>query len=172
MKRTSKILFLLAAVLVLGSAVGGSAWAYFTTYASAKGGYTIALGERTEIQEEFSNWTKHVTITSEADSQSVYVRVKAFCGSSYQLVYSDGTGKWTPGDDGWYYYSDIVPGGGSTDTLDIRIENVPADVKDPASFNVAGVYETTPVQYQADGTPYADWNLKLQTSSVEGGDGQ
>ena len=172
MKHTNKILFLLAAIMIVTTAGIGSAWAYFTTYCSAKGGYTIELGDQTEIEEEFSNWTKHVSITSAADSQPVYVRARGYCGSSYSLIYSDSTGKWTPGDDGWYYYSDVVNASESTDTLDIRIEGVPSDVTDPASFNVAVVYETTPVQYHEDGSAYADWNITLYTGNVEGGDEQ
>lgn len=103
------------------------------------------------------------------DSEPVYIRVKAFCGSEYSLVFSDESGKWTPGEDGYYYYSDIVNGGGTTDELLVKIENVPEDVTDADSFNVVVVYESTPVLYREDGTPYADWNSKVNTGTVEGG---
>ena len=44
-----KIAILSAAALVLaGSMTIGSAMAYFTTYTSAKGGYTLSLGSKTE----------------------------------------------------------------------------------------------------------------------------
>lgn len=168
MKRCNRILMLLAAVMVLMTAGIGSAWAYFTTYASAKGGYTIQLGDQTQIQEDFSDWTKHVSITSQEDSQAVYVRVKAFCGSAYELTYSDGTGTWNPGDDGYYYYSETLKGGETTPVLDVHIGNIP-EGEAPESFNVAVVYETTPVQYEKDGTPYADWSMKLETGDAEGG---
>ena len=80
-------LVLSAAVMMAGAGVG-KAWAYFTTYTEAAGGYTVHLGDRTEITEEFTNWTKHVVITSEEDSEPVYIRVRAFCGSRYTLQYS------------------------------------------------------------------------------------
>ncbi|MEY8517084.1 hypothetical protein AALC25_09180 [Lachnospiraceae bacterium 29-84] len=165
MKKKSIFLAAAAAVLVSASTVG-SAWAYFTTYAEAAGGYTISLGDETQVKEEFSDWTKHVTITSEEGSEPVYVRAKAFSGSEYKLIYSDKSGKWSPGDDGYYYYSDILNGGESTEELLVKIENIPEDA---ANFDVVVVYESTPVKYEEDGTPYADWNGKVDSHTVEGG---
>ena len=79
MKKKNVLLAALAVSLTL-SAGAGSAWAYFTTYANASGGYTLSLGAKTTVSENFSSWTKHVVITSQADSKPVYVRAKAFCG--------------------------------------------------------------------------------------------
>ena len=62
------------AVMMIMSAAMGTAWAYFTTYATARGGVTIALGHEDKIKESFSNWTKSLTITSEGDSAPVYLR--------------------------------------------------------------------------------------------------
>lgn len=157
---------LLAVALVLGGSIG-SALAYFTTYARASGGYTIHLGARTEIEEQVSNWTKHVTITVEDGSEPVFVRVKAFAGSQYTLTYSDENGSWTPGADGYYYYAEPVSGGGSTGELLIQIGNVPE--KDVDSFHVAVVYETTPALYDGSGTPYGDWTVTLDSGTTEGG---
>lgn len=167
MKKKNILLAVMAVSLTLTAGVG-SAWAYFTTYAQARGGYTIELGDKTTVEEDFSAWTKHVAITSNADSEPVYVRARAFCGQDYSLVYS-GSDKWSPGADGYYYYSDILSGGGTTETLDVRIENVPEDITDAAAFNVVVIYETTPVRYHEDGSPYADWSVKLNTGTVEGG---
>ena len=146
----------------------GKAWAFFTTYASAEGSITITLGDETEITEEFSNWEKRVTITSNADSEPVYIRAKAFGSGNYPLVYS-GNG-WSLGEDDYYYYSEIVPGGGQTSVLSVKIENVPEeDLEDGTSFNVVVVYESTPVMYREDGTPYADWNVVLDDGTSEFG---
>ncbi len=168
MKKKTVFLTALAIILILTAAIDG-AWAYFTTYTEAKGGYTISLGDKTTVEEDFSAWTKHISITSASDSEPVYIRVKAFCGSAYSLVFSDTNGKWTPGGDGYYYYSDIVYGGGATEELLIKIENVPEDVEDADSFHVAVIYESTPVLYKEDGTPYADWTQKLDSGTVKGG---
>ena len=79
MKKKTIVLAALAAVLTL-EAAAGSAWAYFTTYTEARGGYPIELEDTTTIREEFSAWTKHVVVASEKDSRPVYVRVKALNG--------------------------------------------------------------------------------------------
>lgn len=170
MKKRSIFLAALAAVMIAAGSVG-SAWAYFTTYAEAQGGYPISLGDETTVEEEEpTDWTKHVFITSKEDSEPVYVRVKAFVGSNYTLTYSDANGKWIPGEDGYYYYVDILEGGQQTEQLDIKIKDIPEDAKD---FNVIVIYETTPVQYDENGNPYkadeADWNIKLDSGEVEGG---
>ena len=162
----------LAALTAVAFAGIGEAWSYFTTYAEAAGGYTIQLGDRTEITEEFTDWTKHVVIENVESSEPVYIRARAFCGSQYTLVYS-GEG-WIQGSDGYYYYGNIVNGGASTGQLDIRIENIPADPEEMERFNVVVIYESTPVKYHEDGSPYTveetDWSELLDTgSTVSGG---
>lgn len=170
MKKAKYSLVLLALVMVMTAGIG-KAWAYFTTYASAEGSITITLGDETEITEEFSNWEKRVTITSNEDSEPVYIRAKAFSSSSYPLVYS-GDG-WTLGEDDYYYYNEIVPGGGKTSVLSVKIENVPTEkVEDGTSFNVVVVYESTPVMYREDGTPYADWSVVLDNGTSQSGGAQ
>ena len=66
MKKKSSLLAALVLTVILTAGIG-KAWAYFTTYAEAAGGYTIELGERTQVREEFREWTKHVVITSAED---------------------------------------------------------------------------------------------------------
>ena len=61
MKKRTLILAVLAVVLVLSASIG-SAVAYFTTYATARGGYVIHLGGRTEIEEDIVNNRKTVRI--------------------------------------------------------------------------------------------------------------
>jgi hypothetical protein len=118
------------------------------------------------VEETVVNWVKYITITNEGDGQSVYVRATAFAGSQYLLTYSDGSGSWTPGSDGYYYYQDILAPGESSEQLLVRIDNIPEDAVD---FNVVVVYESTPVLYDADGNPYADWDQKVVLSTEEGG---
>lgn len=162
------LLVSLASVMVLSAGVG-KAWAYFTTYARAEGGYVIKLDYDTEIEEEFSDWTKKVTISNKSGSLPVYIRVKAFCGGAYQLSYSDPGGNWTLGADGYWYYRHIVYGGNRTEPLSVRIGNIPADTEDPASFNVVVIYESTLVRYDRNGSPYADWSAKQDAGRTEGG---
>lgn len=148
----------LAAALVLTWILGATATeslAYFTTYATAKGSCPVSLGSRTEIEESFDNWTKTVRIVNMGDVEC-WVRVKAFAGSEYPLEYSNDSGKWSLGEDGYWYYSDIVAAGESTEELCISI-TVSGELS--ASFNVVVIQECTPVLYWEDGTPYADWTL-------------
>jgi hypothetical protein len=163
MKKTNLILAASAVCLVLSATIN-TASAYFTTYAEAKGGYTIELGDNTRINENFSGWVKYVTITSAEDSEPVYVRARAFSGSQYPLEYS-GDG-WSIGSDGFYYYDNILSASESTNDLLVQISGVPVNADSDSSFNVIVVYESTPVLYKEDGTPYADWNVKVDTASV------
>lgn len=187
MKKKSIFLFALAIVLILATSISG-ALAYFTTYAEAQGGHTIELGFNTDIDAEgFSAWTNHVIVINNEYSQPVYVRAKAFAGSAYQLIYFDESGYWGPrkkdsknevssADDGYYYYSDILYGGQETTELLVRIENIPtADTQsndnmlyDGFSFNMVVIYEVTPVLYDEDGNPYADWSVTLDSGSTSG----
>ena len=104
-KINKKSLCLAAAALTLTAGISaGTAMAYFTTYTEASGGVTLNMGfSETIPKEDFSNWTKHVSVENTGD-YDCYIRVKALAGSKYQdgLQYSDSDGKWTPGEDGYY----------------------------------------------------------------------
>ncbi|MBQ9250334.1 MAG: hypothetical protein IJ179_08190 [Oscillospiraceae bacterium] len=160
--------FLLAVVLILGSSIG-TAVAYFTTYAETKGGYVIRLGGETEIEEEFSDWTKHVVITSRENSSPVFVRVKAVSGKHYPLEIS-GSG-WSLGAGDYWYYNDVLPGGSQTSQLDIAIKDVPAsEAREGDEIDVAVVYECVLAIYKADGSPDPDtaWN-QGEVTVIQGG---
>ena len=159
LKKTRVLLVTAAAVLTL-AAGAQTALAYFTTYATAKGGYTIRLGETTAIEENFANWTKKIQV-SNTGSLPCYVRVKAFCGSNYTLTFA-GDG-WTQGADGYWYYNAIVPAGDVSSELDIAIGNTP--VGEAEAFNVIVVQEAAAVRYNADGSAYADWSETLSSDS-------
>lgn len=159
-----------AAIVMAGSLTAQSAMAYFTTYVKAKGGYEITLGSETEIEEKVKDMTKEITI-SNTGKTDCYVRVKVFCGSQLDIKFSGavdnkGNDYWTLGDDGYWYYKDVLPAGSKSEVLKAKIE-VPEDYKD--TFNVVVVQECTPVQYNADGTAVdpakADWNVKVDTKT-------
>lgn len=159
-----KIIVLAAAALVLVINLGiGNAMAYFTTYAAAKGEAEISLGLTTTTPEEtVSDWTKHIRIKNTGDFDC-YVRIKVFAGAEYQnhLTYSDMSGKWSPGADGYYYYSEIVPAGGSTEELLAGIKGIKESMESTGSqrdFNVIVVQECTMVVYDKEGRPTADWS--------------
>ena len=146
-------------------------WSYFTTYTEAAGGYPIQLGDRTDITEDFTEWTKHVTIANEPGSEPVYIRAKAFCGSQYTITYSGEGWTWNE-EDGYYYYNYAVEGGKSTESLNLKIDGIPEDLE---RFNVVVIYESTPVKYHEDGSAYTveetDWDEILDTGSTESSGG-
>ncbi len=170
----------LAAGLVL-TAGTGRAWAYFTTYTSASGGYAIDLGHETQIVEEYSNHTKRLAVSNDS-TQPVYVRARAFSGSQCVLTYSSEDGGWQAGNDGYYYFSQPLAGAVTTEDgavstaktseLLVQIE-FPADAQAGDECNVVVVCESLPVQYDADGNTLApqaaDWSAPLVAGSVEGG---
>ena len=174
MKKKTAYLAALSLALVMSTSLG-TAWSYFTTNDSASGGYTLDLGNVTQIGEDpVTGGAKHVYVDNNEDSGPVYVRIRAFAGSDVQdtLLY-EGT-NWAPGGDGYWYYSEILQPGERTEQLDIVIPKLTAEVdpdaaEPPQSFNVAVVSESTPVQYDEAGTAYADWNIILDTGSGEGG---
>ena len=171
---------LLAAGMAL-TATAGRAWSYFTTYTSATGGYTVTLGSETQIEEDYSDHTKHLTVSNQGP-MPVYVRARAFSGSRYTLSYSSEDGSWQAGSDGYYYYSQVLdaPYAGEdgamvtpeTSELLIRI-GFPEDAEEGEDCNVVVIYESTPVQYGTDGAALspqeADWTRELITGGMEGG---
>lgn len=172
MKQSKKtaLAAVMAGAVALGmiSAVSaGSAAAYFTTYATARGGHTIHLGNRTQIREEFSRWTKHVSLRNTGEKEA-YVRVKVFAGREYDLTYS-GSEKWSAGEDGYWYYEELLPVGEETEILDVGIElpvitdEAGNNVAYTEDFNVVVIQECTAVRYKEDGTPYADWDAVLDS---------
>ena len=175
-KNTLRSICLAAAALTLtaGVAVGG-VMAYFTTYVTAKGGYTVELGfTRTEMEEEVEYGRKVITLTNTGE-QDCYVRLKALTGDAYKesLVYSEpeDAGNWTPGADGYYYYNSILAPQESATELVVRFA-FPKD-KEPTDFNVIIIQECTPVLYDEYGTPYADWTGIADVSqSIYKGEGE
>ncbi len=164
-RHANRIIAVLAVLLILGAQMG-SAYAYFTAYTKAEGGYPIHLGGKGEIEEKFASWTKMLTITADSDCEPVFVRAKGIC-ARFNLTYDLKDG-WTAGDDGYVYYDKPISFGGSTNELRIHIDNVPEEeVEEGDAFNVAVIYEMTPVLYEEDGTEYADWTRILEVVPEE-----
>lgn len=149
-----------AAITLTGTLAVGSACAYFTTYSEAEGKVVFELGyTKTIPHEEVSDGQKIISIENTGD-YDCYIRVKAYAGAGYGLSYADGgSKKWYDGKDGYWYYKDILPVGATSETV---IVNIPPglleDVKEGKDLNVIVIQECTPVQYDDDGDPYADWS--------------
>ena len=173
--RHKKLFVLSAAALFLTAAVGiGQASAYFTTYVSAGGKQVVHMGSRTEIHEDVTEMTKHISISNASQINDCYVRVKVFYAGPFEVTCMDRSESgnlWTYSEaDGYWYYGPILPAGGSTEILDAKIGGLPEDF-DQDSFNVVVIQECTPVVYDEDGNPTADWNT-VYTDYQENGQGE
>lgn len=164
-----KICFALLAVAAVQLCEVRNANAYFTTYVTAKGGYEVSWRHQEEIHEEVKDFKKYVSISSKEDSIPVYVRARAFAGSTYSLTYS-GDGWEYNETDGYYYYKEPLKGGETTSVLLVSIDQIPINPQDGENFNVIVIYESLPVQYDEDGNMIApkdaDWTQTI-TSSQE-----
>ena len=157
----SVLLAVLALVLVMNFSVGES-MAYFTTYATARGGYWLTLESSSKIRERMVEWDKHIQVENTGETSS-FVRVKIFAGSAFGLLNTDNaSGKWQKEDDGYWYYSEPVAPGTMTEELVISIK-VPEE--HAASFNVTVIQESTPVLYDENGVAYADWTMEAEVTT-------
>ena len=154
-----KRIYLAAAALAIVATLGiGSAMAYFTTYVLADGGVELSMGSSITIpKEEMDTHFKIVSIENTGD-YDCFVRVKAFVGAENgELKFSDADGKWTPGADGYWNYSDIVKPGETTSTVKIEVLGLLEKPEAGEEFNVIVVEECTPVRFDENGKAYADW---------------
>lgn len=162
MGRYGKVMVMSAAALAMTAALTiQSASAYFTTYVEASGGEVVSLGATTEIEEEqVTNLTKHVSVYNNSGVNECFVRVKVFSGNQVTCTPVENN-NWTSGEDGYWYYGPVLGPKAKTDILDVKIE-----LKDPEeapdSFNVVVIQECTPVIYDEEGNPKADWNSVIK----------
>ena len=90
MRKKTLILSLLALALILCVCIE-PAMAYFTANDKADGKVPIYFGTRTEIEEEVKDFVKSVRIMNTGGknpqyAEAVWVRAKAFAGSSFSIV--------------------------------------------------------------------------------------
>lgn len=170
-QRYKKTFFMSAAALgMLAALTVESTMAYFTTYVSAGGSQVVNLEARTELDEDVSEMTKHIVLRNTSDRGDCFVRVRVFYGAEISVIMTDveGNGDWYDGGDGYWYYRPILPVGGQTAQLDAFIDTTglvkPGVDSDTATeyikdkFNVVVVQECTPVLYDTEGNPYAEWD--------------
>lgn len=168
----------LAASLSVGSALG-----YFTTYCTADGSYEISMGfPETSVDEEVENGQKKVTIVN-IGKYDCYVRVKVF--ATDEMLESirissekgNGAGEWIEfpqsgswEDDYWYFNSILAPGKRTPELIvAYTLPNAGQDENAPEEVNIVVVQECTPVLYDEDGNPYADWENVVTLVSREDG---
>ena len=169
MKRKMLLTASLAVALVLGASIV-PAGAYFTDTSEANGGVTVTMTPSTDIHEWVEQGVKHVVISNDKEATSaVYVRAGVFASVDVNISGNGWTGPsndadWVgPKDYGWFYYDQILQPGDSTDnelTVDTELrKKAEQKPEKDENFNVIVMYEATPVLYDENGNPYADWSL-------------
>lgn len=156
-KFDKKPVILATAALALTAALTvGSAMAYFTTYSTASGGVKMDMGFTETIPEEKVDTDgKHITIKNVGDYEC-FVRVKVFAEREVDYKPSEG---WTLKDDGYWYYEAVLPAGESTTELLVTYTFPEGDEKE--EFDIVVIQECTPVYYDEEGNPKADWNYVI-----------
>lgn len=136
-----------------------------------------ATGSRV-IQRRVEGKKQIISFVNEAEdgNQRVYVRAKALdscegitdeqeCLGFFSAEQISGE-DWTYGGDGFYYYDCILEPGASTSELTFTIEGDEVEDADGKilsnTFRVPILYDFTPVQYDENGNPYADWGLEIE----------
>ena len=161
MKKKTLFLAVLAVVLVLSSGIG-TALAYFSTFADARGGYVIHLESRTEIEEKVTAATKTVTITNLAETEAdigqnpVFVRLRATTDSDGTLDYSKNTSAVWQQSGSYWYYTQPIKSGEATDpafVIDVKLNR---ELKEGEVLDVVVTYESVPALYKANGDPDPD----------------
>ena len=154
-----------AALALTGTLAVGSAMAYFTTYSTAGGGVKMNMGfTETVPKEDVDENGKHITIEN-TGNYDCFVRVTAF--APVKLTYNAPDGGWTDRGDGYWYYDEVLPAKAKT-TKELNIKyTFPSGDDKPEEFNIVVIQECTPVLYDEDGNPYADWNHVIKDDSTQ-----
>lgn len=155
-----------AAVTLTAALSVGSALAYFTTYCTAEGSYTMQMGfPDTEIEEDVDENGKHISIVNTGEYDT-FVRVKVFAPSFANLTFEPGEGWEKSSEDEYWYYTAPISPEAETSVLTAKYEwpkdTDPSEEVDtrPESFDIIVVYEYVPVLYDEEGNPdmTESWN--------------
>ena len=172
MKKKS-ILIVLAMLFVLIAVTPiRESFAYFTAYDEASGEAAVTLKWETEIVEEIdeNQKDKHIVIKNTGDTP-VIVRVKVFAGD--YAVPSSEDGKWTENADGWWYYTEILPVGGTTSELFVEVKTEGSPKAPDIDFNIVVVHESSRVVYENGSTTTlvkpSGWSYAPSVAATEEG---
>lgn len=149
----------LTLLMVLVISVGIS-FAYFTDYDHQLGKAKISLSGQTELEEEFKDTKKIVSIKNTGvEGENADCVVKLLIYGPEKMEVSLGTPEdWTPieMEDGayGYYYNKVLAPGESTSKVTANIANIPKDV-DMSDFEIIVLQESKTFEIGDDGNVIA-----------------
>lgn len=166
--RIGKTALIAAAVTLTASLSVGSALAYFTTYCTAEGAYTMKMGfPDTDLEEHVDEEGKHIWVENTGEYEA-FVRVKVFAPENLNVSFNPSNGWEYHMDDDYWYYSPVLQADGKTTELLVSytfpVDEAPNDEIDtrPDEFNIVVIYESVPVLYNENG----DADMMLSWSNV------
>ncbi len=179
--RRTALLAMLALLLLFGTDLEDSL-AYFTTYTTARGSAVLHFGSKTEIEESGEGLEKVIQIKNVVEDgkepSDCLVRIKILAGERLKdkLRYTK-SDLWYLESDGYWYYKQVVPPNGSTDSFQVNVEldqDTNTELKELGitNFNVLVIQESVPVIYDDSGNPdiKSSWALyTVKEQSEEAG---
>lgn len=167
-KAKAYIALLICAILCIGTAGVGRTSSYFTSRTEASGGYKVS-DTRTEPDEEVGDLWKVIQIKNTGKVEC-YARLKVICGEAFTLEYSEYDSDWEQGTDGYWYYKEIIPAGGSSTAIKAALTGIPEDF-DQKMLNIVVVTESVPVIYASKSGPEdwtnVDWSMAAPSWEME-----
>lgn len=160
-RRSLTVLLTLALLLVTTI---GITVAYFSDTDYAEGKAAVVLKQETTV-DEGDGPDKQIAITNSEDGAAVVVRVQVF-GPDEPLMTVTAPAKWKKGADGWYYYTEVLAAGATTEGK--IVAKIKDDLTDEEkailgdSFNVTVAHEARIAIYNGTAviTP-ADWDQSI-----------
>lgn len=148
--KNRKLLLTAICLMLCASVSFGLTLAYFTDYEAAKGGGVIYLTGRTEIEEEFDENDKLVSIKNVSeDDVDMVVRILAYGEDLKYKAEKDGDWVQSPDQPNVWYYNGILKKGQSTSKLRVYVERK-VDAEHPLDFEVNVLHEAQRVVYTQD----------------------
>ena len=163
MRNKRKLVIALSLILCLTASVGFT-MAYFTDYENAKGGAVVNLSGQTEVEEEFKDNNKIVTIKNTGETDMV-VRLRVFGDENHMTMNSTGNTDWLEGTDGFWYYKKVLPAGAEASMFKVDVSGT-IDSGDPIDFEITVVHESQRVTYDGDKVAVPD-GWKIDSISAE-----
>lgn len=158
--KSKKAIIVLVAIVLTISVSAGFTLAYFSDYTKAEGDAVLHLTGQTELTEIPRADEKKITITNKSkEPVDMVTRVRVLGPNEFGPYEAQGEHPhWVQGQDGWWYYDQVLKKGESTESLTIKW-TIPTNTA-IENYDVGVLHESAVARYQEDGSiEYPeDWN--------------